>query len=187
MLPVKHLFTLSIFIFIALAFWGLQSYEQKKTVTVTDEADPHFVDLFMRDFTLTAMDENGKPSYTLQASYFEHFNDSTHSLIEEPVIHLLQANNRWVISAKTGEIDNDHNLIILHNDVVMQQQEIDFPVHVKTSQLEIDTARQIARSSQIVNIIHQEFNLQSEGMVLNNATGELELLASVRGSYAQAD
>jgi LPS export ABC transporter protein LptC len=69
----------------------------------------------------------------------------------------------------------------------MQQQEIDFPVHVKTSQLEIDTARQIARSSQIVNIIHKELNLQSEGMILNNATGELELLASVKGSYVQTD
>lgn len=182
---MKHLFTLSVFVLIALAFWGLQNYEDKKAVTLTDEADPHFVDLFMRDFTLTVMDENGKPSYTLQARYFEHYNDKSRSLIEEPVIHLLQTNNRWVIRAKTGEIDNDHNIIILHENVVMQQQETDFPIHVETSQLVIDTVRQIARSNQIVNIIHKELHLQSDGMILNNASGVLELLANVRGNYAR--
>lgn len=184
---MKHLFTLSIFVLIALAFWGLQNYEDKKAVTATDEADPHFVDLFMRDFSLTNMDKNGNPSYTLQASYFEHYNDNTRSLIEKPVIHLLQTNNRWMISAKTGEIDNEHNIIILHEDVVMQQQETDFPVRVETSQLEIDTVSQIARSHQTVNIIHKDLHLQSEGMILNNASGVLELLANVRGNYAQTN
>lgn len=184
---MKHLFTLSIFVLIALAFWELQDYENKKDVSATDEGDPHFVDLFMRDFTLTAMNEDGKPGYTLQASYFEHYNDETHSLIIEPVIHLLRANGRWVISAKTGKIDDDHNLIVLDDDVVMRQQDAEFPIEVKTSQLEIDTGQQIARSSKVVNIIHNELKLQSTGMVLNNTSGELELLASVRGNYVPAD
>lgn len=184
---MKRLFTLFIFAIIALSFWGLQSYEEKKAAEVSDEADPHFADVFMRDFTLTAMDANGKPSYTLQGSYFEHYNDGSNSLIENPVIHILQANNRWVISAKTGEIDNANNLIILHDDVVMQQQETDSPINVETSELEIDTAKQIISSSQLVNIINNEITMQSTGMILNNTTGELELLASVKGRYVQAD
>ena len=141
----------------------------------------------MRDFTLTAMNKNGEPSYTLQASYFEHYNDGSNSLIEKPIIHLLQAKNSWIITAKTGELDNDNNLIILHNDVVMQQQRTDFPVQLETSQLEINTTNQIARSDQQVNIIQRELKLESEGMVLNNSTGELELLTSVKGNYVQAD
>lgn len=184
---MKRLLTLSIFVIIALAFWGLQNFEEKKDEAIRDDADPHFVDLFMRNFTLTAMNENGKPSYTLQASYFEHYNDGSNSLIEKPVIHLLQDNNNWVITAKTGEIDNDNNLIILHDDVVMQQQQADNPVQLETSQLEINTASQIARSDQQVNIIQGELKLESRGMILNNSTGELELLASVKGNYVSAD
>lgn len=184
---MKRLFTLSIFAFIALAFWGLQSYEKKKDVAITEGADPHFVDLFMRNFTLTAMDENGKPAYTLQASYFEHYNDSSSSTMEQPVMHLLKENNRWVISAKTGEINDEQSLIVLHDDVVMQQQETEFPVQVETSLLEIDTTKQIARSDRAVNIIHKELNMRSNGMVLDNAAGELELLANVKGSYVRID
>lgn len=184
---MKHLFTLSIFGLIALAFWGLQGYENEKAVNVTDEADPHFVDLFMRDFTLTSMDEKGNPSYKLQASYFEHYKDNTSSLLEKPIIHFLQNNNRWVISAKTGEIDNDQKQITLHDEVVMQQQETDFPVQVKTNYMEIDTDKQIAISNQKVNISHRQLKLQSEGMILNNTTGELELLASVKARYIQAN
>lgn len=184
---MKHLLTLSIISLIALAFWGLQDYENKKTENITNEADPHFVDIFMRDFTLTAMDENGNPGYTLQANYFEHYKDSTRSLLDKPVIHLLQANNRWIIRANNGEIDDDHKLIILHDDVTMQQQQTEFPIHVETNHLEIDTENQIARSDQTVNIIHQKLRLQSKGMLLNNTSGELELLASVKGTYANAD
>lgn len=185
---MKRLLTLSIFVIIALAFWGLQNFDEKKDEAINDETDPHFVDLFMRDFTLTAMNENGKPGYILQASYFEHYSDGSNSLIEKPVIHLLQDNNNnWVITAETGEIDNDNNLIILHDDVVMQQQQTDFPVQIKTSQLEINTTSQIARSDQQVTIIQREFKLESRGMILNNSTGELELLASVKGNYVSAD
>lgn len=184
---MKHLLTISIISLIALAFWGLQSYEDKNIENITDEASPHFVDVFMRDFTLTAMDDNGKPSYTLQASSFEHYKDSTLSLLEKPVIHLLQANHRWEISALNGEIDDDHRVIILHNDVIMKQQHTDFPIYIKTSHLKIDTEKQIARSDQTVNIFHQKIKLQSKGMQLNNTSGELELLASVKGNYVEAD
>lgn len=184
---MKRLLTLSIFVIIALAFWGLQNFDGDKDKAVNDHDNPRFVDLFIRDFTLTAMNENGKPGYTLQASYFEHFNDGSNPQIEKPVLHLLQANSNWIITAKTGEIDNDNHLIILHDDVVMQQQQTEFPVQVETSQLKINTRNQIARSDQAVNIIQRELKLKAKGLILNNSTGELELLASVKGKYAPVD
>ena len=184
---MKRLLTLSIFGIIVLAFWSLQNIDGNKDQAISDAADSRFVDLFMRDFTLTAMNENGQPEYTLQASYFEHYNDGSNSLIEKPVIHLLQDNNNWLITAKTGELDNDNNLIILHDDVVMQQQQTEFPVRIETSQLKINTASQIARSDQPVHIIQKELNLRAKGLILNNSTGELELLASVKGNYAPVD
>jgi LPS export ABC transporter protein LptC len=152
-----------------------------------NEVDSHFVDLFMRNFTLTAMNEDGKPGYTLQASYFEHYNDGSPSRLEKPVIQLLQDKNNWVITARSGQFDKDNNLIILHDDVVMQQQQVDVPVQAETSQLEINTSSQVARTDHQVNITQGKLELESRGMILNNSTGEFELLASVRGNYVQAD
>lgn len=184
---MKHIFTLSLIVIIALAFWGLQTYEKEKDVNVDELTEPHFVDLYMNDFNLTAMDTEGVPSYTLQASYLEHYKDDSHSTISKPVIHLLKAGKRWVISAQSGVINEAQNRILLKDNVIMTQQEKDFPVQLNTSFLEIDTGRQIAQTDQTVYINQQKFSVQSDGMILNNTTGKLELLASVEGTYVQTD
>lgn len=164
----------------------MQSYEKKQAISTSDSSEGHFVDLFMRDFTMTTMNEEGTPSHTLQASYFEHYNDSTNARLMKPVIRLLQSDNNWIISAETGEIDDDHNQITLYENVVMTQKETQFPIQIETSQLEIDTSRQIAKTDQAVHITQKGFNLQSQGMVLNNILGKFELLANVKSTYVQS-
>ena len=182
---MKRLFSFSIIIIAALIFWGSQTWEDTKAIKDLESTDPHYVDVFIRDFTITAMNEDGQPAYILKAKLFEHYNDSSYAVISEPVINLKQGNQHWLISAKTGEIDDDNQRIILRDSVVLQQQNTSQPIRLETEQLEIDTHQQIAKSTQTVSIIQQEFNLQSEGMILNNASGQLELLNSVEGSYVQ--
>jgi len=165
----------------------MQSYEKEQAVTVLDEASPHFIDLFMRDFTMTAMNESGTPSHTLQASYLEHYSDGKNSRLEKPVIRLLQASGNWIISAETGIIDDDQSQITLYENVVMSQQETEFPIQIETSQLEIDTTRQIAKTDQAVHIVQKGFNLQSQGMMLNNISGNFELLANITSTYVQSN
>ena len=189
---MKNLFTfsaitLSAIALIALAFWGVQSYRKEQAITAADSTSPHFVDLFMRNFTMTVMNKKGTPSHTLQASYFEHYNDSTNAHLEKPVIRLLQIDNNWKISAETGEIDDDHSQITLYENVVMTQQETQFPIQIETSQLEIDASRQIAKTDQAVHITQKGFNLQSQGMILNNISGHFELLANVKSTYVQSN
>jgi len=187
---VKNLFTLSaitlfVIALIALGFWAMQSYRKEQAIAASDKTSTHFTDFFMRDFTLTAMNENGKPGHTLQASYLEHYNDSTNAYLEKPVIHLLQNDSNWVISAATGEIDDEHSHVTLHENVVMIQQQVEFPIQITTSQLEIDTSGQIAKTSQAVHINQKGFNLQSDGMILDNISGRFELLANIKSTYVQ--
>jgi LPS export ABC transporter protein LptC len=189
---VKNLFALSaITLFavslIALAFWGMRSYETEQAITASDKTSPHFVDLYMRDFTMTTMNEKGVPGYTLQARYFEHYNDSENAHLVKPVISLLQADNNWVISAEKGEINDDHSMLTLYENVVMTQQEAEFPIQIETSQLVIDTSGQIAKTDQPVQITQQRFNLQSQGMILDNISGSFELLANVKSTYVQSN
>ncbi len=180
---MKHLFTLSVFILIALTYWGLQTYEQKKTFKTDGTTDQPFIDIFMRDFKLTTMNEQGKPDLTLQASSMEHYHGSKQSVITDPVIELLEENSRWSIRASKGEINDGKNRIELTEDVIMVQLDTLQPVELRTQQLIIDTRKQIAESSQQVHIKQHQLELTSKGMVLNNRTGKLKLLASVEGRY----
>jgi lipopolysaccharide export system protein LptC len=189
---VKNLFalsaiTLSAIAVIAIVVWGMQSYEKEQAINTSDRSNPHFIDLFMRDFTLTAMNEEGVPNHTLQASYFEHFNDSENARLVNPVIRLLQLDNNWIVSAEKGEIDNDHKQITLYKNVVMTQQGAEFPIQLETSHLEIDTSRQIAKTDKAVHITQKGFDLQSTGMILNTLSGQFELIANVKSTYVQSN
>ena len=180
---MKRLLFLSIIA--ALVFWASQSWENKTAVKNLESSDPHYIDVFIQDFTLTAMTAEGKPAYVLKAKRFEHYNDGDYAIIMEPTIELKQGKQHWLINAKSGEIDDNRQSIILRGSVVLQQQGETQPIRLETEQLEIDNHQQIVKSMQTVSIIQQEFNLQSEGMILNNATGEIELLNGVKGSHVQ--
>ena len=180
---MKRLLFLSIIA--ALVFWGSQTWENKTAIKNLEYSDPHYIDVFIHDFTITAMGDNGKPAYTLKAKRLEHYNDNNYAVIKEPVIQLKQGVQHWMINAKMGEIDDDNQIIVLRGSVVLQQLDKPQPLRLETEHLEIDARQQIVKSMQTVSIIQQEFNLQSEGMILNNTTGQLELLNSVSGHYVQ--
>ena len=182
---MKRLFSFTIIIIAALIFWGSQIWEKKKDISSLASSDPHYVDIFIRDFTITTMNDDGKPAYILKAKLLEHYNDSNYAIIDKPDIQLTEGNHRWRITANNGEIDDTNQRITLRGEVVLLQQDEQQPLQLETEKLEIDIRQQTAKSTQTVRIIQQGFNLQSEGMILNNATGKIELLNNVKGSHAQ--
>lgn len=182
---MKHLISLSIIAIAALLFWGSQAWENKKAIINLEASDPHYIDVFINDFTITTMSKNGTPDFILKAKRFEHYNDNDYAIISEPQIKLIQKDQQWRITAQAGEIDDENQQILLHGNVILQQQGKPQPVRLETEQLVINTDKQIAKSTQAVRIIQQEFDLKSIGMILNNATGKIELLNSVEGRYVQ--
>ncbi len=145
--------------------------------------DPHFVDAYARDFTMLSMNKDGQPYYTLTADLMEHFNDSGEAEITQPVFNIDKDDNAWVISARRGVIDDDNTWVTLNEDVVMLQNNSDNPLQLKTSKMRFNTKTQIAHSDKRVNITQGALSLKSNGMVYNNKTGDLELLAGVNGIY----
>ncbi|MGB5584217.1 MAG: LPS export ABC transporter periplasmic protein LptC, partial [Gammaproteobacteria bacterium] len=72
------------------------------------ETAPHFVDAYIKDFTMVSMNETGQPLYTLTADLMEHYNDTGESEISEPIFNINRDDNAWVISARNGVIDDDN-------------------------------------------------------------------------------
>lgn len=182
---MKRLFSLSLIIIAALIFWGSQTWERSVSIDAMEDSDPHYVDLFIRDFTIIIMSDEGRPGYTLKARQLEHYNDDEFSVMAEPVLELLQNEHRWTIVAKTGEIADDNQLISLRDEVVIEQRDAPEPIRLETAQLDIDLRRQIATSSRPVSIIQRNFRVKSQGLILDNISGQLELLNNVEGSYDQ--
>lgn len=180
---MKTHFTFLTLITIALiGIWSVLEKDDEAPVVVKD---PHFVDAYARDFTMLSMDKNGQPYYTLTADLMEHFNDSGEAEITQPVFNIDKDDSAWVISARRGKIDDNNTWVTLNEDVVMKQTNSDSPLLLKTSKMRFNTKTQIAHTDKRVDITQGLLSLKSNGMVFNNKTGNLELLAGVNGIYVK--
>jgi lipopolysaccharide export system protein LptC len=137
----------------------------------------------MNEFELTAMDNTGKPHYTLNGSHLQRLNNSDETEIKQPVIQFIQQNGQWKVSADTAIINNKDETIQLNKNVIMQQQNIEPAVTFRTHSLLLDTRTQIAQTDAPVEIIQGISNIKSNGMIFNNKTHELVLPSDVNGYY----
>ncbi|MBT8127662.1 MAG: LPS export ABC transporter periplasmic protein LptC [Gammaproteobacteria bacterium] len=180
---MKQQFTLITVVIIALI--GLLSVLQVPDEEPPIETDPHFVDAYIRDFTMVSMNENGKPIYTLSADLMERYNDTGESEITQPVFNINKDDQAWVITARHGLIDDDKIWVTLRDDVVMLQKDVITPLKLTTSKLRLNTQTQVADTDQKVDIIQGSMSIKSNGMEFNNLTGNLELLDGVKGIYVK--
>jgi LPS export ABC transporter protein LptC len=188
---LKSLFTLLSLSLIALLIWWFRLVDDRP-VNLLTRVNPHFIDAYMRDFKLTAMNTDGKPGYTLRAHEFNHYNDQDIATLQQPVIHLEHANSNWRLSAQDGEINDTQNAIVLYKNVVMQQlpgqtvanHTAQPGVRLRTERLDIDTNKQLVTSDQLTQIDYKHISLSSHGIRLDNLKGQLDLLAEVTGVYA---
>lgn len=179
---VKTRFTAVTFIAVALlGLWSaLKSGKEEQAKT---EPEPHFVDAFIREFTMTQMDAAGKPAYVLQADYLEHYNDTEESVITMPLFYIADTEANWKISAQQGNIDRDGTWLVLSDDVVMLQTDTPGPIRLETSRLRINTTSLTADTDRPVSIYNDRQRISSRGMEYNGRNGMLEFRSQVRGTY----
>ena len=186
---IKSLVTLLILILVALLIWWFQLDAERTAKLLAIDEDERFIDAYMRDFKLTAMNTDGKTDYTLSAREFNHYSNSDIALLEQPVLFFIQDDYHWRLSADRGEINDAHNQIVLQDNVVMQQiplYEADTDsLKLHTERLEIDTGEQLASTELPVQIHYRKLTLESRGMRLNNRNAQLELLSNVSGVYVK--
>jgi len=180
---MKRYISFSLFLIISIiAWWSIteysgDNYQAKKA------SSSRYVEVFMNEFELTAMDDAGNPDYTLNGSHLQRFNDSDETEIKKPIIQLLRQSGQWKVSADNAVINNKEETIQLDTNVVMQQQNIEPAITFRTQSLLLDTKTQIAQTTQAVEIIQGISSIKSHGMIFNNMTHELELSSNVNGYY----
>jgi len=181
---MKRLLRLSIFLIVAgIAWWS--------TMDIFDSPDQiqqargkHFIKLFMNEFEMTAMDENGKPAYRINGEHFEQYENSDDATITQPIIFLLDTDNRWKITADQAIVNNTKNTVLLTDNVLIHQQGIEPSITIRTQNLLIHTQKQTAQTEAPVEITQGNSRVNSIGMIYNNKNSELELSSNVSGYYS---
>ena len=184
---MKQLISLIVFIAVAIFVWWSITANYDDDDLLQQEQSSRYVEIFMNDFEMTAMDENGAPAYILNGIHLERYNDSDDAKIELPVIQLLETGKQWIVSADFALINDKKYTILFSDDVIMQQQNIEPAITIRTQSMLIHTRTQIAETRAQVDITQGKSQLTSTGMIYNNMTGELELSSSVSGFYLPYD
>ncbi len=176
---MKSFIRFSFFIIIAIIVWWSVSADFSASRQLQQTSNEPYVDIFMNEFELTAMNETGTPAYILSGLRLQQFNNSDDTEITQPVFHLLQKNAQWKISADNAILNNKEHTILLKNNVLMQQQNIEPAINIRTQNLLVFTQTQIAQTQAAVEITQGSSQIKSTGMIFNNITSELDLSANV--------
>lgn len=184
---MKRLISLGIFVFMTIIVWWsiTKNYNEENPIQPPQTA--HYIEMFMNEFKMTVMDETGKPNYTMKGIYLKRYNDSDNSEVDQPLLQLLQEGNQWVVSAETALINDKNETIQLNTNVVMQQENIEPAITIRTQNMLIHTKTQIAQTEALVEITQGESYVKSHGMIYNNITSDLELSSRVNGYYMPYD
>ncbi len=180
---MKRLISLVVFFAVAIIAWWSTTGNFGGNNLFQPAQSKRYVEIFMNDFEMTAMNDEGAPAYTLNGKHLKRYNDSDETRVEHPVFHLLDPGRQWIVRADFALINDKKNTVQLENNVVMQQQDIEPAVIIRTQKMLIHTKTQIAQTQAPVDITQGKSQLTSTGMIYNNITSELELLSSVSGFY----
>ncbi|VAW50831.1 hypothetical protein MNBD_GAMMA06-449 [hydrothermal vent metagenome] len=185
---MKRLISLIVFFAVAIiAWWSTTGNFGGSNNLLQPPQSEHYVEIFMNDFEMIAMNEKGTPAYKFNGKHLKRYNNSDEAIIEQPVFHLLDSKTPWTVSADSALVNDTNNTVTLKNNVLMQQKNIDPAIVIRTQSLLIYTKTQIAQTQAQVAITQGKSQLTSNGMIYNHLTSELELNANVSGFYLPYD
>ena len=140
---------------------------------------------FMTDVELSVTGDDGGVLYRVRT------NNATQNVVAGTieldgvlVDYDPRASIPWDLSAETGHITADRNIIQLEGNVLAQtKDEDDAPVTIRTQYLELDTETYIADTDRQVTINYAENEVLANGMRAYFKEDRLLLLADVTGHF----
>lgn len=180
---MKNTVNLSIYLVLVLIVWWSITADYSDDNQLEQIRSTQYAEIFMNEFKMTVMGEDGKPGYILQGLSLQRDTGSDDSTIQQPVFQLLQEDRRWKITADQAILNDKKETVQLKNNVVMQQQNVEPAVTIHTKNMLIHTGTQIAQTETLIVLTQGDSRLQSNGMIFNNHTSELTLSSDVTGYF----
>lgn len=174
----------------AMSGWLLGAVKSSLFVPVSSP-QPHSIDYYVKNFTLTSTDTNGMMSRKLEGAFYVHYADDDTSDVERPMLTTYKNDAPdWHIAASTGWVGPGAGFVQLRGDVVMTRYAAltaNNDLQIKTPTLMIFPDNDYAQTDEKVVITNESTTTQGVGMTADLKQKRLQLLAQVKGSYAAHD
>ncbi len=174
--------TVIVLILASLSSWWLSELRQPAESTVSDD-DSHY-DYYLKNFTTTVLNDQGKAAYHLKAAYMEHYPLNNRAVLTRPHFTLLETRTTWTVAAQKGVAFVDRQTLDLKGDVVIRQMAKNTATIVLTTdKLHIDVGQKTLETTSMVKMHSGKDTITAIGLKANLANGQLELLSRVKGQY----
>lgn len=152
-----------------------------------DGSRRHDPDAVVNNFTVTRLNEQGAPQYTLAANRMTHFGDDDSTVLAAPRVVKLGPGPAITITAGRGTVTRDGAEAFFHDDVLVvraatpEREEL----RVRTDYLHVLADQNIARTNQSVTITEGRSVLSGVGMEFDENAHRFALFSKVRGRFEQ--
>lgn len=179
--------TASIILVIGIISWLLLQQDDQKQPRSKAQASDRTPDYYMQNFTVTAMDLEGKPEREITADYMEHFPQDDTTELTFPNIVIYDGNNPpWKIRSEQGWLSSDGETLLLTGVVTIDREEGQNvrPMHIVTSDVTVRPQENYAETNQHVTIHSLHDQQESDGMqAWLEKPIRLKFSPNVRGRY----
>lgn len=146
----------------------------------------HDPDYSVTNFSVTTLNDAGKPHFLMAAATMQHYPDDDSTHLEKLALTSLAEHHPTLrITALHGEITSRGDEVLLHDEVKIvraagsEQNELRF----ETSDLRMVPERDWMATQRAVTLVDAHNTLHAVGMELDNKARSIKLLAQVRSEH----
>ncbi len=165
-----------------LSGWAVWKHRRPPPQMATASDRPDYV---LRDFELTALNSEGKESFTLRAPSLERRpNDDTMSMAT-PVFQVPDGSGKyWDIRSKQGWVSADQKEIRLIGEVKANSPADDLrPITMNTERLSVFPRQNRASTDAVVTIVQPGSILRGRGFAVSTTTKRYVFRSEVKSRY----
>lgn len=178
----------------ALLFFALREKSPTELLSPSAAEPGGFPQTYMIDIETEEFDQQGQLLYRMSTPAAQHFQmdpespgEADHTLIAQPKLFFFSQNdgNPWRLSAMEGISHTSSGRVTLNHNVRAEQQtpgQSGFTL--STSALTIHTVEQFAETDKAVKMRAPQGEIETIGMQAWLNEDRIELLSTVRGTYA---
>ena len=165
-----------------LSGWAVWKHRGPAVHTATANDRPDYV---LRDFELTALNGEGKESFTLRAPSLKRRPDDDSMSLVTPVFQVPDGTGKyWDIRAKQGWVSADQNEIRLTGEVKVNSPADDLrPITMNTERLNVFPGQSRASTDAVVTIVQPGSILRGRGFAVSTTTKRYVFRSEVKSSY----
>lgn len=181
---ILTLFALALLV--ALSWWLLRAVQSQRETR--PGAPPQTPDYYLYDFTLTAMNAQGRPSYRLSAPALVHYPSDDSALVTRPHLEVYRSGKPpWDIDAQQAHIADHGKRVFLTGRVKIVRRTAGSkrPVTILTRDLHIRPDQDYAYTDQPVTLLSNGLRVEAVGLRAHWKQERVQLLSRVRGVYEQ--